>query len=311
VLELGSQERGLRGERKVNARRTSVVLYVVVVVVLVWTLFPIFWLASTSFKPYYEVYHQPPLLAPEHPTLDNWNWIFFGGSSYANLGNQTLQHVIPVNLIITGQGAFLNSLVVNTLATLLALLVGIPAAYSLTRFGTGGKNLGYWILSIRFLPSITIVFSLFLFFNSLNLLDTHAALIWAYAGINLPFVIWSLAAFFEEIPSAIDDAACVDGAGRAQILFRFVLPLAGPAVAATAIFTFVLGWNELLIALILTRNVAVTLPVALTAWNTATVGMLYGPLSAMGLLAVLPGVILAFYLQRYIVRGLTMGAVKG
>jgi multiple sugar transport system permease protein len=278
---------------------------------LVWTLFPIFSLASTSFKPYYEVYHQPPLLVPENPTPYNWDWIFFGGSTYANQGNQSMQHVVPGNLIISAQGAFLNSLVVNTLATLLALLVGIPAAYSLTRFQTGGKNLGYWILSIRFLPSITIVFSLFLFFNFLKLIDTHVALIWAYMGINLPFVIWSLAAYFEEIPSAIDDAASLDGAGRTQILFRFILPLAGPAVAATAIFAFVLGWNELLVALILTRNVAVTLPVALIAWNTATVGMLYGPLSAMALLAVLPGMILAFYLQRYIVRGLTMGALKG
>lgn len=293
-----------------NARRTSVVLYVVVVIVLVWTLFPIYYLASTSFKPYYEVYHQPPLLVPEHPTLDNWKWIFFGGSVYASLGNESIGEVVPGYLIISAQGAFVNSLVVNILATLLALLVGMPAAYSLTRFRTGGRNLGYWILSIRFLPSITIVFSLFLFFNFLHLVDTVGALIWAYVGMNLPFVIWSLAAFFEEIPTAIDEAALLDGAGRTQILFRFILPLAGPALAATAVFTFVLGWNELLIALIVTRHVAVTLPVALSQWNTGVVGLLYGPLSAMALLAVLPGVILAFYLQRYIVRGLTMGAVK-
>lgn len=278
---------------------------------MVATLFPIAWLFFTSFKPFYEIYHQPPLFVPAHPTLANWDWVFFGGNVYNTYGNSSVSSIVPGNLIIGSQVAFLNSLIVASSCTLLALLVGSPAAYSLARFRTGGQNLGYWILSIRFMPPVTIIFPLFLFFNYFRALDTYPALIFSYIGMNLPFVIWTLAAFFEEVPREIDDAAMIDGAGRLEILMRFIIPMSIPTIAATAIFTFILGWNELLIALILTRHAALTLPVTLQAWNLGTTGLIYGPLSAMALLAVTPGLVLAFYLQKYLVRGLTMGAVKG
>jgi multiple sugar transport system permease protein len=289
----------------------KILVSVVVVLAIVATLFPIAWLFFTSFKPFYEIYHQPPLLVPAHPTLANWDWVFFGGTVYNTYGNSSVSSLVPGNLIIGSQVAFLNSLIVASGSTLLALLVGSPAAYSLARFRTGGQNLGYWILSIRFMPPVTIIFPLFLFFNYFRALDTYPALIFSYIGMNLPFVIWTLAAFFEEVPSEIDDAAMIDGAGRLEILMRFIIPMSIPAIAATAIFTFILGWNELLIALILTRHAALTLPVTLQAWNLGTTGLIYGPLSAMALLAVTPGLVLAFYLQKYLVRGLTMGAVKG
>ncbi|HEU4387024.1 MAG TPA: carbohydrate ABC transporter permease, partial [Blastocatellia bacterium] len=191
---------------------------------------------------------------------------------------------------------------------------GTLAAYALARFKLPGRlseRLSFWIASTRMLPPIVTIVPLFLMIRDAHLLDTIFSLVVVYAGFNLPFVVWMMRGFFEEVPREIEEAAVMDGDSRLGALRRVLLPLVTPGLAATAVFCLVTCWNEFLFALILTQtDASITLPVAI-AGQVTQYEIRWGAMSAAGVTAIVPVLIFAFAVQRYLVRGLSLGAVKG
>ncbi|HZQ98160.1 MAG TPA: carbohydrate ABC transporter permease [Chloroflexota bacterium] len=205
-----------------------------------------------------------------------------------------------------------NTLVVAISTTVLSLTFGALAAYSFTRFRfPGSDSLPLFYLVMRMLPRFVLVIPYYLLMRQIGLLNTHSALILAYAGFSLPFCIWLLIGFFKEIPIELEEAGMVDGANRLGVFTRIVIPLVAPGLAATAIFTFLLGWNELLFSLVLAGRDSRTLPTLATSFSVSDRGIEWGPLNAMGSLVLLPVIVMALLVQQHIVKGMTMGAVKG
>jgi multiple sugar transport system permease protein len=258
-----------------------------VALVVLW-LFPIYWLILTSIKPTREIDSLVPLFL-FHPTLENYGDLF-ARFNFARI----LQ----------------NSLVVTGTTTVVVIALGMLAAYALARMRVpGGKHIALWILSLRFMPTIAVGIPFYLLWQRLNLLDTYLGLILVYIAFNLPFAIWLLRGFLVELPLDLDEAATMDGLSRIQIVRRIIFPVALPGIAATAIFTFVFTWNEYLMALLLTAVRSTTVPVTVSKFIMAY-AILWGDVSAAAVIELVPMLIVVFLLQRHIVRGITLGAVK-
>jgi multiple sugar transport system permease protein len=205
----------------------------------------------------------------------------------------------------------LNSLIVASLNTLLCLMVGSMAAYGLARFKfRGADNLAFWILSIRMMPPVAAIIPIYILMKNLRLLDTPWCLVITYLTFNLPFVVWMMKGFFEEIPREIEESALIDGCSDFSVFFRIALPLVAPGLAATAIMVFIFSWNEFLFALILTGTKAVTLPVGIIGYMKET-GINWGYMTAGGILALIPVIVFMILVQKHLVKGLTLGALKG
>ena len=205
----------------------------------------------------------------------------------------------------------LNSLIVASLNTLLCLIVGSMAAYGLARFKfRGADNIAFWILSIRMMPPVAAIIPIYILMKNLRLLDTPWCLVITYLTFNLPFVVWMMKGFFEEIPREIEESALIDGCSDFSVFFRIALPLVAPGLAATAIMVFIFSWNEFLFALILTGTKAVTLPVGIIGYMKET-GINWGYMTAGGILALVPVVGFMILVQKHLVKGLTLGALKG
>jgi multiple sugar transport system permease protein len=205
----------------------------------------------------------------------------------------------------------LNSLIVASLNTLLCLIVGSMAAYGLARFKfKGADNLAFWILSIRMMPPVAAIIPIYILMKNLRLLDTPWCLVITYLTFNLPFVVWMMKGFFEEIPREIEESALIDGCSDFSVFFRIALPLVAPGLAATAIMVFIFSWNEFLFALILTGTKAVTLPVGIIGYMKET-GINWGYMTAGGILALIPVIVFMVLVQKHLVKGLTLGALKG
>src|SRR2546430_2655801 len=249
--------------------------------------FPIYWVLSLAFKSSDEFLTSPPTWWPAHPTLDH----------FAALAG------------LNGLLAFKNSLIVASVSMVASVVIGGLAAYSIARFQTGGTNLTFWLLSQRMMPPVVVALPIFLLYRTVHLIDTQIGLIFLYTVFNLPFTVWMLRAYFLELPQEVEDNALVDGCSHFGVLWRIVLPLAAPGVAATAIFAFISSWTEFLLALYLTSTYAVTVPVTLAGWITGQAELI-GEISALALLSVVPIFVISLFVQRHFVRGLTMGAVK-
>lgn len=277
----------MRRRWRARERVSLAVRYAVLGAAFWFFLFPIVWLLVTSIKPSGDILHHPPIWIPRHPTM------------------------LAFREVLEGQGrqTILNSLIVATATTVLNLLIGLPAAYSLSRWRTGGNFLPLWILSQRMMPPIALIVPIFLLFRQLHWIDTYQGLVTAYLVFNLPFTVWLLRGFIREIPSEIDESAYVDGAGPLQVMWRITVPLSTGGVIATAIFCFIFCWTEFLFALVLSRVNVVTLPVHMTALFGTMVTM-WSSIGALSTIAALPMFILTLAAQRYLVRGLTMGALK-
>ena len=205
----------------------------------------------------------------------------------------------------------MNSAVVATTTTLIDIGLGVVTAYVIARFNFRGKqNFAFWILSFRFMPAVAVVFPLFVLFGYLKLLDTLVGLIVAYVPFTLPFSIWLLNGFIEEIPGELDEAALVDGCSRLGMLRRIIVPILKGGILVTAIFTFFLCWNEFLIALIITRQTTRTMAVGYTMFVTAQ-QIFWGDMFAAVTITLIPVIVFMWVLQKHITSGLTLGAVKG
>mgnify|MGYP003388399887 CR=1 FL=1 len=262
--------------------------YFIIILILVLTILPLAWIILTGFKNELEYLHTPPIWFPSDPSFDNYIEMWLDG----------------------GKDAFINSLFITTTSTILAILLGVPGAYSLSRFNTGGDNFAYWILSIKFLPPIAFAIPISIMFSNFNLIDTYTGLILVYTTFNLPFVIWILRGFINEIPKEIDDAAMIDGCGKFQIIYKITVPLLGPGLVTVTILTFIFIWSEFLFALILNNSELYTVPVRLSMYFSEAVGLKWGPQSDLATISIIPMILMAFIGQNYIVRALTFGAVK-
>jgi len=256
-------------------------------VVLLW-LFPVYWVVLTSFKPIVEINSAVPSFVFE-PTLENYRDLF-AKFEFA--------------------GVLMNSIIVTVATCIVVVGLGVMAAYALARLKVPGeKHLALWILSLRFLPPIAVAIPFYIQWQDLNLLDTHVVLIVVYVAFNLPFAIWLLRGFLADVPIELEEAALLDGLSRLQILWRVVVPVILPGLASTSIFIFVFTWNEYLMALMLTSINAVTVPVTISKF-VMPYTILWGDLSAAVVIQLVPMLVVVFLLQRHIVRGMTLGAVK-
>jgi multiple sugar transport system permease protein len=297
-VEVAATRRRTTAQGMVRRRRPllNVLRYVVLLVALIFFLFPIYWVFSTSIRFPGEFLHRPPIWIPDDPTLNH----------YRNAMEQQ------------GRTALKNSVIIASSATVLSLAIGTLAAYSLSRLNTGGKHLAFWLLSQRMMPPAVLIVPLFLMlrdvgnWNSNFGLDTRYAMIALYTAVNLPFVIWLMRSYFDGVPQELEESAMIDGATRLGVFWRIALPLALPGLIATATFAFIFSWTEFLFAVILTRTEAVTLPVAIAGFGGYLAqGANYGQASALAMIATLPIFVLSLLVQRHFVRGLTLGAVRG
>ncbi|HSV31907.1 MAG TPA: carbohydrate ABC transporter permease [Atribacteraceae bacterium] len=271
-----------------KVRISEVLRTIIIIVALSFFVFPIYWLFATSLKIQVDIFSMPPKWVFS-PTIANYFHVFFN-TDLPRLG--------------------LNSFITALLNVVLSLVVGTMAAYGISRYKVGGQKLLFWFLSIRMLPPIVATIPLFIIAASLRLVDTKIILPILYLILNIPFVVWMMKSFIDEIPESIEESALIDGCSHWGILGRIVLPLAAPGLVATGVICFIFAWNEFLLAMIFTRSpLTQTLPVGISGFITEEM-ILWGYITASASIAAVPPLILALIFQRYMVRGLSFGAVK-
>ncbi len=261
--------------------------YLFLAVIVVITTFPIYYMFTTSFKIPIQTYD--PSIWLFKPTLENYHSLFENYRVVRNL---------------------LNSIIVTVFSVAISLVLGALAAYGLAKYEFRWKEtIAGWMLSIRFLPAMVGVIPLFLIANALGVIDTYGLLIASYLTFNVPFATWMLRGFFEEIPGELEEAALVDGASRLQALVHVVAPLASPGFFATAALLVIQTWNEFALALFLATNKVRTMPTVTSQFQTVR-GVLWGEMTALGVLTTLPVMVFALLARKYLIRGLTFGALK-
>ncbi len=252
-------------------------------------LFPILWMVLTSFKNTAQAFTSEPVLF-FRPTLQNYRDVLIERGFVKYIG---------------------NSLLIGVLATLVTLTLAATIAYPLARYAIrGDRQLMSWILSLRIIPPIVSVIPLYIIFSNVGLVDQFPALIIMYTFMNLPLAVWMLRGFFADIPRELEEAALVDGSSQVGSFFRIALPLVAPGLVATGMLALIFCWNEFLFANVLTAARSKTAPVGLTEYATP-VSVLWTQIMAAGSVVVLPVLVAGVFIQRYLVRGLAMGAVKG
>ncbi|MDP1702460.1 MAG: carbohydrate ABC transporter permease [Aestuariivirga sp.] len=262
--------------------------YLVACLLVIIFVFPVYWLFIISFKTPDEIFAFPPVWYPESIQFSNYFVLFKDGDAKS----------------------VLNSLILASVSTFFAMIFGTIAAYSLVRFRTGGENLAVWIISQRMMPPVAIVFPVFLLYVFFGWVDTFFGLILLYTAFNLPYVIWMMRGYIEDIPLELEESALVDGCSRWEVLWKVVMPMARSGLFATAVFTFVFAWNEFLFALVLTRTEVTTYTVQVTHYFGGQSNF-WAKIAAMSVLGTIPVFIAVATMQRYLVRGISMGAVKG
>jgi multiple sugar transport system permease protein len=303
------------------ARRYHFAWYARHAVLLLWAamvLFPIFWMVSTSFKDAGEWIAWPPHWLPHQPTLHNYQQILaLAPAGVSASGEVSARHTFTIWKAVG------DSLLIATGSSLVALCMGTFLAYAISRFQVGGKNFRYAVLTIRMVPPIVIAIPILMYYAILipyttetllgvrvSLFDTYVGLGLLYVATALPFVIWMMLNFLEEIPYTLEHAARLMGAGRLYTLRRVVLPLVASGMVVTFLFIFILNWSEFLLALTLTQPGVSTLPVLLNKFQSAVEGRLYGPQAAIGTLITLPVVILGIRIQKHLITGFSFGMMR-
>ncbi len=261
---------------------------ILLLLIIIFCIFPFYWMVTTSLKTQLEALTSPPAWIFE-PTLANYTTVLFKDKMSLSL---------------------INSLIIAISTTALALILGTPAAYGLSRFEfRWKKDLWFWFITNRMVSPVVLALPFFLIVRKLHLLDTHIVLILIYLTFNLPIVIWICTDQFRSLPRDLDEAAVLDGAGPFKIFFKICMPLAAPGITVSAIFSFIFSWNELMYALVLTSKVAKTAP-AMAVGFMEGYHLPYGKIMATSTLIVIPVIIFALIASKHLIRGLTMGAVK-
>jgi len=274
-------------------------LFLLTIPVLLFIFLPVLWLFSASLSTQVDLFSVPPHWIPQHPTLQNYLDIIF-----PSLAASSVPRTFAVALV--------NSIKIASAVTFACILLGSLAAYALVRIPfKHNRAIQIGILGTRMIPEVSLVIPLFILASTLELINKPIVLIIAYMSFALPYAIWMMAAFFQTVPVELEEAARLDGCTRLGILRRVVIPISIPGMISTAMFVFLLAWDEFFYALIFTSTLAAkTAPVAIAEfvgrYAVNITGMMAG-----GILAALPPVILGLIFQRYIVSGMTAGAVKG
>jgi multiple sugar transport system permease protein len=282
-------------EQKLYVR---ILKYILVLVLALAFFFPVYWICTMAFKPYVEWTAAAGKIYwyPNNPTLDNFRTIF---SKQLNMNAMSETAVRPI----------INSLIVSVVGTIIAMIAGVLAAYGISRFKVGG-SLPFSLLQLRMFPPIAIIIPIMIMWAFLHMIDKWYGLVIIYGVVTLPFATWLMKTFFDDIPNELNEAAVVDGCSNMGAFFKVVLPLARGGIASTGLFVFILNWSDFLIALVLTDRRWTTIPVHISKLQSALVGQLYGPKAALGVIAAVPPVVLGILIQKYLVRGLTFGAIK-
>jgi multiple sugar transport system permease protein len=276
-----------------------VIRTVLIVLVLTFFLFPIFWILLMSFQTNDQILRIPPSIVFE-PTLQN----------YATLITGKLQTTAG-NLDVAFLKNLGNSLLLSTGSVILSLILGVPAAYAFARFKFRlGENIAFTLLSFRFAPPLLVLLPLSLYFKQLGLTDSYFGLIWIYQLICLPLILWIVRGYFEDVSPDIEHAYRVAGHSWWTTFRKIAIPLARPGIAAAGLLAFIFAWNNFVFALILASADKQPVTVGALAFVTAS-GIQYGQIAAAIVLSVMPTLLLALYAQRYLVEGLSLGAVKG
>jgi multiple sugar transport system permease protein len=294
-------DRGYRGSRyKARSAGSRLVLYGLVLVVAAWLIAPFVWLFVTSISYQRNLLTRPLAFVPPEVTLDNYRMI-----------------VGLVRFHAEGQAAKIlpsmwNSLVVASMVTALNLVVGTTAGYAYARYRFPLKTVSLFaLLFTRMLPTVVLVPAFFLMLRAVGLQNSLTGLTLAYCSFTLPFTVWIMKAYFETVPAELDKSALVDGCNRLQAYYRVVLPVSGPGLVAGGAFTFMLCWNEFIVAQVLnTKPGTTTLPPVIAGMN-GQINIDYSVIAASGFLGALPAVLLVLIFQKYMVQGLTAGSVKG
>jgi len=278
-------------------------------------MFPIFWMLQTSFKDAGEWVSWPPRWLPHSPTLKNYAQIFT--FDVAGAAHEATDQ--PFNI----WGSLADSLVICTISSLMALFMGTFLAYAISRFNVGGGKFRHMVLLIRMIPPIVVAIPLLMYYAILipyatetvfgvriSLFDTRTGLSLLYLTVTLPFVIWMMLSFIDEVPYTLEHAARVMGAGRLYTLRKVVLPLVASGMVVTFLFVFILNWAEFLLALTLTHPNVSTLPVLLNKFQSASEGRLYGPQAAIGTVITIPVVLMGILIQKHLVKGFSFGMIR-
>ena len=263
----------------------KMVYLTLLIIVVVFFNFPVLWAFKISIEPV-DLIFKEPLLVIFSPTIKGYQ-------------------------VLLGEfaGFFLNSTIVALASTSLSVLIGFPAGYSIARFHTGGENLSFWILSLKFIPPVAFLIPMYIWVSAIGLLDNVLGLILVHLMLNLPLTIWFIRSYVEEIPIENEEAAMIDGCSRAQAMLHISLPLAQSAIVATAVLAFITSWNEYFSALVLTYTRAKTWPVALAQF----IGLFrvsYNELAAAAVVGMVPSIALAIIMRKHLVRGMTLGILK-
>ncbi|WP_196807616.1 carbohydrate ABC transporter permease [Candidatus Solirubrobacter pratensis] len=296
IQPAGMADEGIAGETAtppVRRRRKlgtgiEIVLLTIIAIVM---LFPVLWMLETALKDTKDIYAVPAKVFNFKPTLEHIKDVFSSSSPVAK--------------------GFKNSVIVAGFSTIIATVLGVPAAWAYSRFQIKGKkDQLFFILSTRFMPPVVVVIPIFLMFRDLNLLDTQLGLILVYAAFNLPFTIWMMKGFVDEVPSEYEDASMLDGYSRFESFWRVTMPLLIPGIAATAVFALIFSWNEFVFSIFL-----ITDPDTRTA-PSAIAGLIGGTTIDWGLVAgsamvfAIPVLVFAFLVRKHLVAGVTLGAVR-
>jgi len=275
-------------KKKINYEKMG--FWIVTSIVLIVVLGPLLWIYLTAFK--------------------SANDIFGGNLSKQIFFTPTLKNFIRLFTEYNFFPAMLNTIIISVCSTVLVMIISLPAAYSFARWNTGGGHLLFTTISTRMFPGVVAAIPFFMLFRNLHLLDTHIGLILMYIYFNFSFATFLLYGFFKDVPIELEQAALIDGYGRIDILRRIVFPLVLPGIVTTALFCLIWSWNEFLFAFLFTRDTAKPLTVLISSfWGSIEVQ--YGTMAAGAAIGILPTLIAAWFMQRYIIRGLTFGAVKG
>ncbi len=270
----------------------KVFVYILIIIGVTLTLFPILWMISTAFKPVEALFNMPPEWIPKNPTIQAFLNLFKHGSLFP-------KYVI-------------NSFIVCLSTTCLTVFIASLAGYSFSRFKfRWSRVVMFAILVAQMFPVVMLLISIFGLFNKLKLINTYPALIFTYTAFALPFSIWMLKNYFDTLPREIEEAAYIDGCNRLQVLTKIVYPVTGPAILSVALFAFLVGWNELMFALTLTNSDNMrTIPPGLILTYQGQYEVYWSEMMAASLLVSIPIILLFIFMQRYFIQGMTMGAVK-